>query len=59
MLLCPNQASAWNEYLMDAIGTMRGVCDEAAIAYAPSATAITMRPKDKEYPLTVVMPLRV
>ncbi|TXT28146.1 MAG: DNA polymerase III subunit beta [Rhodocyclaceae bacterium] len=46
-------------YLMDAIGTMRGVCDEAIIGYAASATAIAMRPKDKEYPLSVVMPLRV
>ena len=46
-------------YLMDAISTMRSVCDEAVISYSATATAITMRPKDKEYPLSVVMPLRV
>ena len=46
-------------YLMDAISTMRSVCDEAVICYSATATAITMRPKDKEYPLSVVMPLRV
>ena len=44
---------------MDAISTMRSVCDEAVIGYSATATAITMRPKDKEYPLSVVMPLRV
>lgn len=46
-------------YLMDAISTMRGVSDEATIGYSASASAITMRPKDKDYPLAVVMPLRV
>ena len=46
-------------YLMDAVSTVRGVSEEAVIGYAANASAITVRPKDKEYPLTVVMPLRV
>ncbi len=37
---------------------IRSIGDDASIGYSASASAITMRPKDKEYPLAVVMPLR-
>jgi DNA polymerase-3 subunit beta len=46
-------------YLLDAVSTIRATCEEVKIGYSASASAITMRPKDKEYPLSVVMPLRV
>ena len=45
-------------YLSDAVSMIRSISDEASIGYSPSAAAITMRPKDKDYPLAVVMPLR-
>lgn len=45
-------------YLSDAVATIRSTSEEAVIGYSHAATAITMRPKDKDYPLTVVMPLR-
>lgn len=48
-----------NSYgVSDAVATIRSTSEEAVIGYSPAATAITMRPKDKDYPLTVVMPLR-
>ena len=45
-------------YLSDAVSMIRSIGDDASIGYSASASAITMRPKDKEYPLAVVMPLR-
>ena len=46
-------------YLMDAVGTIRATKEDVVIGYATTANAITVRPKGKEYPLIVVMPLRV
>lgn len=45
-------------YLTDAVATIRSAGEEVVVGYSPTATAITMRPADKDYPLTVVMPLR-
>ena len=45
-------------YLSDAVSMIRVMSADASIGYSASASAITMRPKDKDYPLAVVMPLR-
>ena len=47
-------------YLTDAAAIMRGKFDEIRIGYSASApmTPITLRPKDADYPLAVVMPMR-
>ena len=45
-------------YLTDAVSMVRAVSDEVSIGFTPSGAAITMRPKDRDYPLAVVMPLR-
>ena len=45
-------------YLSDAVSMIRVISADASIGYSASASAITMRPKDKDYPLAVVMPLR-
>jgi DNA polymerase-3 subunit beta len=51
--------SAFNiKYLTDAVATIRSASEEIAIGYSPTVTPITIRPKDKDYPLTVLMPLR-
>lgn len=54
----PHELAFNINYLSDAVATIRSTSEEAVIGYSPNATAITMRPKDKDYPLTVVMPLR-
>ena len=45
-------------FLIDAMQTIGPAADEITISYGASATAISMRPMDKEFPLVVVMPLR-
>lgn len=54
----PYELSFNIHYLMDAISTIRSVHDVATIGYGESCAAITVRPKEKEYPLLIVMPLR-
>ncbi len=46
-------------YLIAATATIGAVSEEVVVGYGPNSTAITLKPKDKEYPLAVVMPLRV
>ncbi|WP_126447948.1 DNA polymerase III subunit beta [Sulfuricystis multivorans] len=55
----PHELAFNINYLSDAVATIRSTSEEAVIGYSPSATAITIRPKGKDYPLTVVMPIRV
>lgn len=47
-------------YLTDAAAIMRGKFDEIRVGYSGngSMTPITLRPKDCDYPLAVVMPMR-
>ena len=45
-------------FLIDAMQTIGAAAEEVSISYGASATAISMRPMDKEFPLVVVMPLR-
>jgi DNA polymerase-3 subunit beta len=47
------------DYLVDAVSIVGTSSADVVIGYSATATAITMQPKDKEYPLAVVMPLRV
>lgn len=44
-------------YLTDAVN-LHGDCDELRIGYAPNVGSIAVRPKDKEYPMSVVMRYR-
>lgn len=51
--------SAFNiHYLIDAMDTLRSSSAEAVIGFSTDAPAVTICPKDKAYPLVVVMPLR-
>jgi DNA polymerase III sliding clamp (beta) subunit (PCNA family) len=55
----PHELAFNIDYLSDAVTTIRAAGEAAVIGYSPAAAAITMRPKDQDYPLIVVMPLRV
>lgn len=46
------------DFLSDAVNTIGSSAEGVRIGYSGSAGAITVRPKDREYPLAVVMPLR-
>ena len=45
-------------YLTDAVGTVGAYAEGVSVGYNAEMSAITMRPQDKEYPLSVVMPMR-
>ena len=49
-----------SRYLMDAVATLREVSDEIVIGFSATSavSAITLKPVGKDYPLSVVMPLR-
>jgi DNA polymerase-3 subunit beta len=45
-------------YLSDAVATIHALKDELVFGYSPDAAAVTLQPKDREYPLILVMPIR-
>jgi DNA polymerase-3 subunit beta len=46
-------------FLADAVTTLQPSADEVVIGYSANVSAFTLRPKDKDYPLCVLMPLRI